>query len=1375
MNVKPGYVLKFSPPTALALVAGIQDWQERGLLQGATVAVQIHQRQGETDLILNATTSTQISELVQGLAAWAELNLITSPIQCKVILPQLSESLLAGLDHWLSTGLVPDPVVRQFCQTYWWQPLTGVGTPVPGGEKPLSMVRAYALWALGFLGLCGLHRLYLGQVVPGLLWLFTLGLCGFGQVIDVFLIPNLTQSANRRRGLVPAVVPPASERVPQPQLLRSFRAELSVLWLALVGIFLVLLSSVVLAASVWDSLGTLGQYGLLWFYTLGFGGMALWLRSKDNVPLTALMLQVATVLLIPVNFWTIDQLGLWSQGLPIVPLGAGLVLTGLGFWLQGRTAIPWGLGLVLLLPWLQSGWQSPGIIYSTVYGASLLTTAVLWRGRYAPWSRLTWVGILGGLGLLIVRAIFMLQPPYYNLALAIGLNGWLIVWLTRSQALQTWGLVGWILTFLGWFLAIPTGFLPDGRWSWQALVMVILLGELLYQRLRSRQEFFALLGLLGLQLQALWLLWGAIPNPGRTQILTWAEQVGGTLGMPTVLLSILWLPAVGSTMLARQVFQGWSAPKLTKLTGMFALALGSSLCILSLSNPTWRIVVWGGCGCYVVAWLRRQSQVQLGWIYLLQTLSLSTLLFAVERVAPNLPTAMWVLLLFVLAAGEWCWSCTDHPWGRTGWLVGLVLMGLGYREWLPWVWGGDPVNGWVLSAFIPGLFLSILSWQSQCVAPRWWVGVSLVSGVGSAMFLPPGWEMPGLWLATGVAALGAWRWRHGFPGVVALSLGFALWAKLVAEFLPRGSWSAGVVWAYVLWVWAGRHYLTHRLRSVNSVNKVYAQICDAWAGVVTGIMLLFFTYEIYTDYRYYLADMSPPSVWSLWVVGVLTLGLGYRLYQQVHPWVGYGLVWSLEVGLALSALFSPNPWLTLGLGNAVLGTLALLLLVWRQAWGTALVGVPLFYGVIGALVGLGTSLTAFTGWMSVALGGIGLGVGCRRERWQPLTYVGMGIITLGLYQFLVYQLLQLPAGKPGDGWMVLAGLAVVLSYAYTGLRVGLSHWLVRWHVPVLAVTRMGHGHWGLAVLLAAIRFAFPTSTNGVISNAIILILCGIYALGYGRQAGRWVWGGLATLLAAWGDILVLVVPEGALVNWAGTGASVLGVLLLSAPWDSWGWADVRPWQQVGLLIPGVNVLLLAGIAGGEMVTWANLWVTAAFYAWSAKRDVRRSYVSLLLLDWGLVKFLREQGWRTFLIYGLIVGVSLLYIAQVDPHWQAGNTRQRRHFLRCVATGLLGVTAIWESQGAWMPGLLTMGLGLGLAGLGLGLRVRAYLFVGTVIFTLQALIQVWIFITTYSILLWALGLGLGMAMLWVAATFETRRTQVMALMQTFFQTELARWE
>lgn len=1347
------------------LVTGLQDWQERGLLTGATISLQVVQQQGQTDLTLNATTTTQIPQLMKGLATWAELDLLTTSIQGKVILPQLSEELLPGLDQWLAAGLVAEKTVIQFCQTYLCEPLTEVATLT--ATSPRSIGTAYLLWALGFVGLCGLHRLYLGQVLLGLLWFFTLGLCGVGQLIDVFLIPNLTQSANQRRGVVLTV--PTSASISTPEFFRSFRAELSVLWLALVGVFLVLISSVVLAASVWDGLGTIGQYGLLWLYTLGFGGMALWLRSKDNVPLTTLMLQVVTVLLIPVNFWTMDQLGLWSQELPVLPLFAGLTLTGLNFGVQGRAAMPWGLGLVLLLPWLQSGWQNNLAIYSTVYGGSLLTTAVLFRGRQTVWPLLTWVGIFGGVGLLIIRAILTLGFTANELALAVGLNGWLIVWLTRSQNVRSWGAVGWIFTFLGWLLAIPTGLLPDGSWSWQALVMVFLLGELLYHRLYSTQDVLPLFGLFGLQLQFLWLVWAAIPLTGREQVLSWAEGVGGTLGMPTVLLSILWLPAVGLTLWVRQWFQRWQAAQLVDIAGILALALGSSLSVLSLGNPTWRIVVGGGCALYLWFWVRSQAQVRLGWIYLLQILSVSTLLFLVERLAPGLPNGIWVLLLFTLAAGEWCWSCTNNFWGRTGWPVGLVLMGLGYWQWLDWVWTNAPTSGWVLSAFIPGIALCILSFQPQCIAPRWSVGIALVTATGSAFFLPNHWQTWGLLLGTGVAGVGAWRWPHGLPGMVALTLGYFLWERLIPTRL--GSlWQEVISTAFVLLVWAGRHLGVERSETA---SQIYAKICDWWAGIFSGIILLFFTYTAYSNYQYNLVVHTQVQE-GVWVVGLVTLGIAYRWYQQRHSWVGYGWVWSLEVGLALGALFAPNRWLMLGLGNAVFGMIAFLIWERRRVWGLPLLGVSLFYGAVGALVGLGTPLTGETGWLSVALGVIALGVSRRREGWQGLTYLGLGVITLGLYQFLVYQLLQLPAGKPGDGWMILAALAVVLSYGYGGL----SRWWAggTWgSFTALNLRRVAHAHWVLAVCLAVIRFSYPTSSNGVIGNAIVLILSGVYALAYGRQQAVWVWCGLATLLAAWGDILVLVVPETTLLNWAGTLASLTGVLLMSAPWQRWGWVAVRPWRETGLWVPGVNILLMAGIAGGEMVAWPNLLVTAAFYAWAAKTHVRWSYASLLLLDWGLVKFLREQGWSPFLTYGLMVGVSLLYVAQIDPYWQVVDTRQRRHWLRCVATGLIGLTAIWESQGNWVPGLLTMGVGLGVAGLGLALRVRAYLFVGTLIFVVQTLIQVWVFITTYSILLWALGLGLGVVMLWVAATFETRRAQVMLWVQTFLQTGLLNWE
>ncbi|AFY56054.1 putative membrane protein [Rivularia sp. PCC 7116] len=53
---------------------------------------------------------------------------------------------------------------------------------------------SYMLNVLGFLGFTGgLHRLYNGKVATGLLWMFTLGLFGLGQFVDLFLIPNMVE------------------------------------------------------------------------------------------------------------------------------------------------------------------------------------------------------------------------------------------------------------------------------------------------------------------------------------------------------------------------------------------------------------------------------------------------------------------------------------------------------------------------------------------------------------------------------------------------------------------------------------------------------------------------------------------------------------------------------------------------------------------------------------------------------------------------------------------------------------------------------------------------------------------------------------------------------------------------------------------------------------------------------------------------------------------------------------------------------------------------------------------------------------------------------------------------------------------------------
>lgn len=65
-------------------------------------------------------------------------------------------------------------------------------------EKYTSI--AYLLWGLGFVGICGLHRMYLGQYGLGSAMLLTFGFCGVGQVIEVATIPQATQDANARNG-----------------------------------------------------------------------------------------------------------------------------------------------------------------------------------------------------------------------------------------------------------------------------------------------------------------------------------------------------------------------------------------------------------------------------------------------------------------------------------------------------------------------------------------------------------------------------------------------------------------------------------------------------------------------------------------------------------------------------------------------------------------------------------------------------------------------------------------------------------------------------------------------------------------------------------------------------------------------------------------------------------------------------------------------------------------------------------------------------------------------------------------------------------------------------------------------------------------------
>lgn len=60
---------------------------------------------------------------------------------------------------------------------------------------------SYVFWVAGLVGVSGLHRFYNGKIVTGLIWLFTGGLLGIGQFVDLFLIPGM---AEEREGEIKA-------------------------------------------------------------------------------------------------------------------------------------------------------------------------------------------------------------------------------------------------------------------------------------------------------------------------------------------------------------------------------------------------------------------------------------------------------------------------------------------------------------------------------------------------------------------------------------------------------------------------------------------------------------------------------------------------------------------------------------------------------------------------------------------------------------------------------------------------------------------------------------------------------------------------------------------------------------------------------------------------------------------------------------------------------------------------------------------------------------------------------------------------------------------------------------------------------------------
>ncbi|KAH3744290.1 hypothetical protein Pelo_14326 [Pelomyxa schiedti] len=110
---------------------------------------------------------------------------------------------------------------------------------MPHEHERKSHATAWCLWCGCWCGFCGLHRMYLGKPCTGLLWFFTGGMCGVGQLLDAFFLEGMVERENIRwvhpethvtttqvvmnmgppPGTVPmAYPPPTTYGMPQPMM-----------------------------------------------------------------------------------------------------------------------------------------------------------------------------------------------------------------------------------------------------------------------------------------------------------------------------------------------------------------------------------------------------------------------------------------------------------------------------------------------------------------------------------------------------------------------------------------------------------------------------------------------------------------------------------------------------------------------------------------------------------------------------------------------------------------------------------------------------------------------------------------------------------------------------------------------------------------------------------------------------------------------------------------------------------------------------------------------------------------------------------------------------------------------------------------------------
>ncbi|TVP61341.1 MAG: DUF2157 domain-containing protein [Nodularia sp. (in: Bacteria)] len=1286
------------------------------------------------------------------------------PLKIELNLPSSHPQLLEGLDLWLRLGLISDIQVRQLCRQFLVCQAVLIPRNIPENQVSVTVSEPVAAFA----------------------------------------------SSSRRQ---------TPKKPPEPNfltsMLQSLGAELSVRWLLFLGLFLVVVSSGVLAASQWDRFPASGQYGVLFAYTLSFWGFSFWAGKQDNLRLTAQTLLIVTLLLIPVNFWAMDSFKLWQNPLDWLTVAIACpTLTFITVVLCKNRAVfhnlPTGklpLVNVLGLIYLHWGWQIPSFpviaIYVAMVGTSIIT---IYHNRYQqqppttsenPSAEPNNLGIslfaaviIYALVVLLIRAIFVHGVDVTQLGLAIGICGWLATWLAQHKdSSSPWQTLGSIFLFLGWLVAVVTQ--PA-----QAIVVSGLALLSVGNRLRRYSFPIDLAIFFTIGLQAVWLGWRLVPFELQARAIAIGIQLTNAVNEPWALLSVALFPYLIFMVVITEKLNRAQKPELAKFGELLTLLFGTFLTTIGAVNPTVRSLNLLFSTITLAVVIKRRSSIPIPLVYLTHIMGVLTIASTINWLLPNLALHIWAVILLALMVAEWIFSLGEGLWRNSAWYIGLGLATVSFS--LLWVNGVERGYNLVLNPDPWGVIwlitpLTLTGLASRTTGQRRTANTLLsIFAVSMNQILTlalPGTRLISLGVATavmfantryvrrkatavitvgfGLSFIGALLWS-GIPGLPRISI--AGWLIVVA--IPSVS-----VAIAILSLWLARTGLSRR---GNELATIYAVACDRWAIALCSVELLGMTLHSALVYVW----IFDPGILYLTATAIALGAIFYRSWHSPTNWAFYGIGWCVELMIAEVLAFGEYSFIKIAVANIALGLIAQLFGEWwrrqhqLERIPSSLHILPLIYGAFSVVLRLDT-FTAATGLFSLGVALIFIGVGRRNQAFKPLLYLGIIGVSISAYELLFYQMSQTKGGALGDGLIAMSALGTSIMYAY---RI-LTPWILSYlRLTPLELKGIAHLHWfwSSSLLMAAIPLPMDINRLVGLATGVFLIRYAIFQ-GKGTSAtprifGRitigelWVYLGLleaAAMRIYWRETAVGQFLGGPLVPWNGAIACVIAYFLYILPWESWGWSK-RPWQQVAYIIPVVIIWETR-----MQVSPIALLIAVGFYIFLAKvsENMRFTYISVALINWGLFRWFDSISLTDPLWYVTAIGLSLLYVAQVDPLLRLPNYKTARYSLGLLGSSLIcGWAILFHQQTPLIPGIFSL---IAIFA-GLALRTRAFLYIGTATFLITSSYQLVIFSFSYPFLKWIVGLLVGIILISVAANFETRRTQINTLLRSISD-ELQQWQ